>query len=663
MLTEILLYLLIPNLSRPQLNRDLRLVNDQVKEVQDIQPLLSHLESRNDRKDLVIPNDLKEIYNQPSKNYNFYDEKMVMKETHKIPYKEDDFKFSTEVSDVWQDTTTITQELTSTQTEKNNIIFTENLSSKINENTTEDICTYLKKTKCNENNGLIYTTILSQSLKSFNTFLVCCILSLPLQTKYDIVPTFAGRRRFRRSNKEVTPLSQREFLIRNKFGVQNSQPIASVPKIVTAGYDSADPYWNVKNSYFKGTSKQDGIKQDYSPDYVEDYVVELPRPGLVGLYSDYEKLPPSWINMKDNPNPPYDINDDYSEEDVTSFGYSTIDPRRVLLSKSQKRRRPTKITTELPEEETTLDVESQKVNFQSNPNFHVLQGFKLLNLGRPKNKFYMKNSKRSTTKSSVENDSNESLDNKSPDGEQVYRRCGKTSMNQHKKEEIGENELSEAESGSYPFLAIIVPSRRPQNVLCYATIVHPRMAITAGDCVTEYTITTSDKDILVIVTGLTDIKERSETQNRLVTIHLHPQWRRAILAHNLAILHWNSPLQFNVKVQPACLSSARDTEDCKFYGWSGFDQAVRQRVWWQKTSLISSQDCTNQFSKPMSLPSDAFCATVQSRGTVTGIGGSLICNIEGRATAVGVAVYRDNAIVLIPAHDWLLRAMQDLNIN
>lgn len=44
-------------------------------------------------------------------------------------------------------------------------------------------------------------------------------------------------------------------------------------------------------------------------------------------------------------------------------------------------------------------------------------------------------------------------------------------------------QIGEAERGSHPWLAMIVLSRKPQSILCYTTIVTPRAAVTAADCV------------------------------------------------------------------------------------------------------------------------------------------------------------------------------------
>ncbi|XP_028177867.1 uncharacterized protein LOC114365480 [Ostrinia furnacalis] len=530
----------------------------------------------------------------------------------------------------------------------------------------ENICSYVKKNECYRRNGVIYNRERSNTKKliSAQSHLICCILPLNTESSKIVFPDSSESQpnRFRRSNKQesVNPaLSQRDFLLRQKFRPQNIKPTTVTHTRVVTPVDDyyEDPYWNIKGSNLKKPGTHGSQKQDYDdPDYVEDYVVELPKPGLVGLYSDNPSKP-SW--SFDSPEPSYGASsDDSDEDDGTSFGYSTIDPRKSS-SKTPKRGRPAKVSTGSPED-FTRDPEGQTVSFQSSPNFQVLQGFKLLNLGRNKNKFYAKNTRRSTTEGSTEDDSTEPIKvdlGVVDDNQQVFENCGRTARHQI---EINRNDkqVGEAASGSHPWMALAVLTRRPQGILCYATIVHPRAAVTTGDCVYGRT---SSKEITLLA-GLWNLNDRSRAQSRFVAVTLHPQYRPKILAHDLALLHWNSPLNLNAKVQPACLGSAPTGDDCMFFGWGGFDQDVRPKPRWQRVSLASEQECAARL-KSLDFPDDGFCVTVKTRGTVTGVGGPLICNTNGRKTAVGVSVWRDNALVLLPAQDWIVRAFEDLGIE
>ncbi|KAL4715667.1 hypothetical protein ACJJTC_006246 [Scirpophaga incertulas] len=318
-----------------------------------------------------------------------------------------------------------------------------------------------------------------------------------------------------------------------------------------------------------------------------------------------------------------------------------------------------KTKTTAPSKDESINVESQTIKFQSSPNFEVLQGFKLFPLS--KNKFNGKITL-STTESGAEGDTSETLEAEMGTDSlpQVYEHCGILS-NEHDFNDRGK-ETGNAKIGTHPWLAVLVPSTNQQHIVCYATIIHPRAAVTTGDCVTDYR-RTSSKEKLMLVAGLREMSDIAATEKRIVTIHSHPLWREEALPHNLALLHWNLPLRLNSIVQPVCLADSRqDAENCKFFGWGGFDQAMRLRPKWQRASTISANECSNSFFKPVKLPKDAICAIVQSRGTVTGLGGSLVCEIDGRATSLGVAVHRDNAVVLLPVQTWILQAVQDLGI-
>lgn len=82
--------------------------------------------------------------------------------------------------------------------------------------------------------------------------------------------------------------------------------------------------------------------------------------------------------------------------------------------------------------ENSYDAESQTISYQSNPDFHVLQGYKLLNLVRNRSRIH-RNEKKTTTERFYEDDSKESVLTASVETEyddfdknqQVFKDCGK----------------------------------------------------------------------------------------------------------------------------------------------------------------------------------------------------------------------------------------------
>lgn len=177
--------------------------------------------------------------------------------------------------------------------------------------------------------------------------MICCILPLsekPQSTKthkihYIETSTPKPTKRVKRSELESPAMKQRKALLVRKYGQIRLQALLNKPttvkenhKIITTE-DSYDPYWNIKNSNFKTQlpkpSHQLTTKYDYnSDDYVEDYVVELPQPGLTGLYSDNSARPPNWSFVGGKPGSAYGGILDSEEDGGTSFVYTaTVDPR------------------------------------------------------------------------------------------------------------------------------------------------------------------------------------------------------------------------------------------------------------------------------------------------------------------------------------------------
>lgn len=175
--------------------------------------------------------------------------------------------------------------------------------------------------------------------------MICCILPLSdKSTKTHKIhfpenTTPKSTKRIKRSELESAAMKQRKALLFRKYGQVRHQALLNKPtdikgnhKIVTTEGDY-DPYWNIKNSNFKtqipNPSHQLATTYDYnSEDYVEDYVVELPQPGLTGLYSDNSARPPNWSFVGGKPGSAYGGFVDSEEDEGTSFVYSaSLDPR------------------------------------------------------------------------------------------------------------------------------------------------------------------------------------------------------------------------------------------------------------------------------------------------------------------------------------------------
>ncbi|KAI5646187.1 trypsin domain-containing protein [Phthorimaea operculella] len=555
----------------------------------------------------------------------------------------------------------------------------------------ESICTFMKKHECNRIGGVVYVKHKSDwKQEPFETGLVCCILPLRPELKSSkiyFLDTPRPCKRCKRSEVTNTGLNQRNALLLRKFGSQTNKlklkrpeslmrpdsltrpdPTKTSHKVVTPSDDYLDPYWNIKNNRKpskQGNKYKQTTNTEYEDEYVEDYVFEIPQPGgLPGLYSDHGPAKPGWNFPGTRPN--YGVFDSDEVDEEAGFGYSpTVDPRldRRPPIPPLIKGRPVKLSYA---DNRNYDAESQTITYQSNPDFQVLQGFKLLNLVQNKSRVHR--NRKTTTERLLNSNSNEHILTASPestydddgalDASQVYKECGKVTKGSNR--DFDDKEIGDAEKGSHPSLALVVLTKRKQSFLCYGTIIHPRAAVTVADCVFGRT----DPGEISVIAGAwrLDEESREEWQKRMATIHVHSEYKPGKLENNLALLHWKRPLRLAANVQPACLSSPHVGDSCRFFGWGGYDQAIRKQSRWQRAVVLAPRTCEERV-KSKRLPAEAFCAAVQTRGSVTGIGGPLLCSVSGRQAVSGVAVWRDLAVVLLPAHDWVQVTLDELQLT
>ncbi|CAB3255835.1 unnamed protein product [Arctia plantaginis] len=518
------------------------------------------------------------------------------------------------------------------------------------EKLSENVCTYMKKSDCYQNKGALNVDMKDEKKYTLNRQLICCIL--PIKNNENVVQSnkvsfpevTKNLRRFKRS--KSTALGKGNILLFHNYS--NKKQKTKQPAMTTdEDYEYEDPYVNIKNHKSPHNRKQESMtKHDNSDEYPDDYAVEIPAPGLTGLYSDIHEI-------KDNPyNVQHIATPDYEDEDRTdSLGYATVNPR-IGYNKKRKSpyNKPLKLTTNSDE---IYDIDSQTISYHSEPNFNVLQDFKLPNLTRKK----VIKTTRSTTTESFSNDhiedvnKNEESDNIAAltvntnnvcDHRQIFKDCGRT----FNPITMQNKEMGDTEKASHPWLAILVPTHKENKLICYASLIHPRAAITAGDCVHR----TAPGEITLIA-ALWNLSERSRSGKRVVIPLLHPQYKSDDLNNNLALVHWKKPLKLGATVIPICLASPKFDDECMFVGWGGFDQPIRTQSRWQRATIQNCKDHSSLAGIP--IPINAFCASVETRSTVTGIGGSLVCKTDGHLSAVGVAVSRDSTLILLPMYNWL----------
>ncbi|XP_072931117.1 uncharacterized protein [Epargyreus clarus] len=550
----------------------------------------------------------------------------------------------------------------------------------------ESICSFIEKSECIRNEGTLHTPRLKleKHMNVPNQEIICCILPITKASISKIVfpDNDLLTKRFKRSSTDdvSAALKQRNTLMSRKYTLDNQRVRTTTPairrkatqKVVNSDEYSVDPYWNIKNSNIRNPDvpiyQDPDSAYDYgSHSFGDDYTVELPKPGLIGLYSDHRQTQTTWNHNKHKVFS-YGPLDSVEEEFETPFGYgSSIDPRLDHRSTSKpNRRKPSKLTATLSKDPMHSS-QSQTINFHSNPDFQIMQGFKLLNLMRQKNRVVRK-----TPANDEECDNNGVKIKEKPSKYTNYavddydERLYETNLKLRLFNECGipqvpiedcENghEQGIVQNGAHPWIVLVIATNSEQNLLCYGTLVHARVAVTAAECVDG-----KAPGAISIIAGVRNLdKAVEQSQRRMASVILHSEYTPGDLAHNLALLHWKRPLILDATVQPACLAEPHSGESCLFVGWGGYDQKMLSDLRWQRASVLS-QNCNKRLSK---LKVDALCAAVEATGTVTGLGGPLLCKRNGRWSAVGVAVWRDDVVILLPPQEWVIRNMATLRIQ
>lgn len=177
-----------------------------------------------------------------------------------------------------------------------------------------------------------------KKIHNTNHHTVCCVLPLNDKTQDEgkiIFPdTLQKMKRPKRSNQENTNQRQRNTLRQRKYGHSHKSKPTTLTKIESPDYEYDDPYWNVKNTKHSNKNKHESISTRYeydSQDSAEDYISELPKPGLTGIYSDIGRKPSDW-KFGATQSPGYGGNDDYDDNNSGTIGYSTIDPRIGMVN-------------------------------------------------------------------------------------------------------------------------------------------------------------------------------------------------------------------------------------------------------------------------------------------------------------------------------------------
>ncbi|XP_014274702.1 chymotrypsin-1 [Halyomorpha halys] len=203
---------------------------------------------------------------------------------------------------------------------------------------------------------------------------------------------------------------------------------------------------------------------------------------------------------------------------------------------------------------------------------------------------------------------------------------------------------TQALANEYPWIVMLVV-RNSYDVMCGASIINTRVAITAAHC--THDLPSYIK--LSIIAGTSNVNRPGQIVHVSSWVeheaYVSPEYDASRTVNDISLLHLATPLQFNANVGPVCMPTTKyniENQWVKLIGWGKQGEFLPSTRTLMETDVQVLPFWTCQIGFPLKSPQTQICTKGQGTGACMGDSGGPVTYLDpetNRYTLVGLVSF------------------------